>query len=374
MWEDEIRARIATADVAAAKREPLLNPEGQSYCPLTKSTNIYRPARLLYLPCYECTLWLPLSSFSHSHQAGKRSLAYPRAHTRFCISCGIKYALWPPGLAIKVSGLRSPIVPGPEEPVTAQTLDGNITSITSSANTLSLPPNSQSRANTQKIICSKCGGSFRSIWYCCIGCFNVIADTVAKIAPTDRPFNLLEWIPYMSLHRVREGVRLRASADFWDGKLGYLPFLLQLGLTHPMDQERKYVQGMDQASAIDSNTIHRLEREQLIGMEARCADCWRPPTFPTTRDLKPDRGPRRERYANAVFVMQIFGMQQIQRSHFCQRCMAAVDARPRRSWLRESRGEIAIQRWEAHAEREVWAHQKQTISKFRRIHGVYVLF
>jgi hypothetical protein len=35
----------------------------------------------------------------------------------------------------------------------------------------------------------------------------------------------------------------------------------------------------------------------------------------------------RETYASALFTLQSFGIRQIQRSHFCLRCLTAADAR-----------------------------------------------
>jgi hypothetical protein len=359
MWEDELLARHGSTCKAFAQPGsfehtgdpsqpspttimPSNLPSGDRHqCPQAISKDIICPKRPLYLPCYECTLWLPVSCFAHSQRTAKRSLAHSQACKRFCITCGIKYALRPPGLAIKVSGLQPAAIKKPE---IVPGFDGTINSTTPSSSSFLLQPNSQRRNKTQTLSCSRCGRSFRSLWYCCVGCFNVISTTAAQIEQTNIPFDLANYLQFLSTYTIRDGVRARASGDFWDQELGYSSFLFRRGLAHPMSQESKNAKGADKASAAGSSDAHGLGSEQMIGMEARCAACWRPPAFPAARDVKPACGPMRETYANTLFVLQSFGMRQIQRSHFCLRCLTVADARLPKSRLRESQDERAAQR------------------------------
>jgi hypothetical protein len=104
-----------------------------------------------------------------------------------------------------------------------------------------------------------------------------------------------------------------------------------------MSQGCKNAKGADKASAVGNSNAYRLGSEQMIGMEARCADCWQPPAFPAARDVKPARGPMRETYANELLTLQNFGMRQIQHSHFCLRRLIAADARlPKDAYERAS--------------------------------------
>jgi hypothetical protein len=141
---------------------------------------------------------------------------------------------------------------------------------------------------------------------------------------------------------IRKSVRRRASGDFWDQELGYAPFLLRRGLAHPMSQGSKNAKGADKASAADSNNAYGLGSEQMIGMEARCADCWRPPAFPAARDVDQGCGPIRETYANVPPTLQSFGMRQILCSNFCLRCLTAANVILPKSRLRESQRQRAV--------------------------------
>ena len=109
-----------------------------------------------------------------------------------------------------------------------------------------------------------------------------------------------------------------------------------------MSQGSKNTKGADKASAADSSNAYGLGSEQMLGMEARCADCWRPPAFPAARDVNPGGGPIRETYANAPLILQSFGMRQIQCSNLCLRCLTAANAILPKSRLRESRRERAV--------------------------------
>lgn len=357
MWEDELLARHGSTCKAFAQpgsfehtgdpfqpspttMRPSNLPSEDGYQHLLAiSKDIIRPKRPLYLPCYECTLWLPVSCFSHKQRTAKRSLAHSQACKRFCITCGIKYTLWPPGLAIKVSGLQPTVIKKPE---IVPAFDGTINSTTPSSSSFLLQLNSQRRNKTQTPLCPRCGGSFRSLWYCCVGCFNVVSKLAAQIEHINRQFNPADYDYFPLTCGIRDGVRTRASGDFWDQELGYSSFLLRRGLAHPMSQGSKNAKGADKASAADSNNAYRLGSEQMIGMEARCADCWRLPAFPAARDVNPGGGPVRETYANAPPTLQSFGMRQILSSNFCQRCLTAANAILPKSRLRESQRERAV--------------------------------
>jgi hypothetical protein len=78
-----------------------------------------------------------------------------------------------------------------------------------------------------------------------------------------------------------------------------------------MSQGSKNAKGAYKASAADNDNAYGLGSEQVIGMEACCADRWRLPAFPAARDVKPARGPIRETYAKMLFTSQSFGMRQI---------------------------------------------------------------
>ena len=225
MWEDELLARHASACKAFAQpsffehtgdpfqpspttmRPSNLPSENGSQHLLATSKDIIRP---LYLPCYECTLWLLVLCLAHGQRTGKRSLARSQACKRFCITCGIKYTLWPPGLAIKVSGLQPAVIKKPE---IVPAFGDTINSITPFSSSFLLQLNSQRRNKTQTLSCSRCGGSFRSLWYCCAGCFNVISKFAAQIEHTNIPFNPADYDYFLLTCRIRDGVRTRASGD-----------------------------------------------------------------------------------------------------------------------------------------------------------------
>ena len=367
MWENELLARHGSAceeaaeqsrplEPAATHRETLLKKERQdkrpgqhSYWRLPATSNqMARSAQPLYLPCYECTLWLPISSFAHSQRTAKRALAHPQACKRYCIACGIKYSLRPRGLAIKVAGLQPGVVQGAKQLAKAPARGFDTTSTSSLAKPFLLPPlYSQDRTSKQTLICSKCKRSFRSLWYCCVGCFNVIAHNAAQLSHTNPPVDSKSSHLSLWTWRVRDGLwkwrikyrtRQQACATFWDKKLGYLPLLLQQGHLGPTTSQdsRNYTTGLERADVVDEDDNEdRRQSEVMIGREARCADCWRPPAFPVDMDVE---GLKRDTSS----ALQSFGMREIPPSHFCLRCVTAADARAPRSRLKESRDAWAV--------------------------------
>ena len=224
----------------------------------------------------------------------------------------------PPRLATKVSRPQQPVGrPEAQRLAVTSTADSDITPTFSSKDSPPRMPKSDRRDKKQIFFCAKCGGSFRSLWYCCIGCFSVLADTVTRNGKKYPRSNLVGCGLWGWASEVRYGVKQRACGGFWDEKLGYLPILTRQGLAVTGGERSSNLteNGTDRASSVDDRKLDQLEREQTIDMEARCAECWRTPTYPAASKVQAARGPgqRGEPYDDdyATCVMQCFDLQRI---------------------------------------------------------------